>query len=389
MLFRSWFPFYYTIEYPNIFPPINSNYFIHQYVNPASNYYEYTHVADSGVQPTISWLVRQHKYYIKKAKEKGLIYGVINQLNSDENNINGSGSNEWGIREPTNEEISMILNTSMAYGAKVLLEFSYTSRLQDADKQTYNWGLTSIEPYFETRTENYYGQNKWAFVKELNSKLRAVGDYMYPLNQPNEHLVHDKTLTVNDVSYQAYCDECGYANYSFINDISSLAPLLSGQNPCSPSQNPGEYYDCEYERYWELGFFKPNPNSLTTNDRSKYVYAVNKRTYPVNTKNNLGDRRILKIKFNSSGLQGFNNWVIKDAVKDSVLATFSKQNNDYITIASFEPGEGKLYKIAPVMQEGGTLVCDENIENLNPFDCKDNVYGNGHNITIGHRYRGI
>jgi len=80
-MITQWFPFYYTIEYPDIFPPISSNYFIYQYVNPASDYYEYTHVADSGVQPTISWLVRQHKYYIKKAKEKGLIYGVINQLN--------------------------------------------------------------------------------------------------------------------------------------------------------------------------------------------------------------------------------------------------------------------------------------------------------------------
>jgi len=45
------------------------------------------------------------------------------------------------------------------------------------------------------------------------------------------------------------------------------------------------------------------------------------------------------------------------------------------------PGEGKLYKIAPVFLEGGTLVCNEEIGNVT-FECKNNVYGDGYDIKI-------
>ncbi len=44
------------------------------------------------------------------------------------------------------------------------------------------------------------------------------------------------------------------------------------------------------------------------------------------------------------------------------------------------PGEGKLYKVAPVMQEGGTLVADE--ECSGTFDCKGEVNNNGKNISL-------
>ncbi|MBK8983431.1 MAG: hypothetical protein IPM38_14190 [Ignavibacteria bacterium] len=47
----------------------------------------------------------------------------------------------------------------------------------------------------------------------------------------------------------------------------------------------------------------------------------------------------------------------------------------------YQPGEGRLYKLAPVMQEGGTLVADESIDNLN-FNCNGDVNNNGKNITL-------
>ena len=185
IMITQWFPFYYTLKYPEVLNDIPSGIHITPWVQKATGYYQYTYVPDQGVQPTISWLVRQHKYYNKKAKEKGLIYGVINQLNSDENNIKGTGlSDEWGIREPTNEEISMILNTSMVYGAKVMLEFSYTSSLQDTTKKSYNQGLTStqMDNYQNKRDSNYYGQRKWDFVSILNKKLKQ-NKYLYPVKK--------------------------------------------------------------------------------------------------------------------------------------------------------------------------------------------------------------
>ena len=105
IMITQWFPFYYTLRYPDVFNDIPTGYHITGKVQRAASYNQYTYISDVGIQPSISWFVRQHKYFYKKAREKGLIYGVINQINSDEKNIKGTGSDEWGIREPTNEEI--------------------------------------------------------------------------------------------------------------------------------------------------------------------------------------------------------------------------------------------------------------------------------------------
>jgi hypothetical protein len=63
--------------------------------------------------------------------------------------------------------------------------------------------------------------------------------------------------------------------------------------------------------------------------------------------------------------------------------TFDKHYASFIDLGEdFLPGEGRLYKIAPVPEVGGTLICDENITGQD-FTCLDTVYNNGHNITIG------
>ncbi|MGV8017986.1 MAG: hypothetical protein AB2L26_07340 [Ignavibacteria bacterium] len=88
IMITQWFPMYYNKKFPDILSVPNRDSFpLTQYFNQAVSYNDYTYESNYGVQPAISWLVRQHKYYIAKAKSKGLIYGVINQINSDENNI--------------------------------------------------------------------------------------------------------------------------------------------------------------------------------------------------------------------------------------------------------------------------------------------------------------
>ncbi len=47
----------------------------------------------------------------------------------------------------------------------------------------------------------------------------------------------------------------------------------------------------------------------------------------------------------------------------------------------FQPGEGKLFKLAPVMQEGGTFVCDEEVI-PSTFVCDSVVYNNGHDLRL-------
>ena len=67
----------------------------------------------------------------------------------------------------------MLMHTSMAYGEKIMLEFSYTSKLQDTGKHSYNWGLTTSDNDFSgKRDTNYYGQHKWEFVADLNEYIK-------------------------------------------------------------------------------------------------------------------------------------------------------------------------------------------------------------------------
>ena len=107
---------------------------------------------------------------------------------------------------------------------------------------------------------------------------------------------------------------------------------------------------------------------------------VNRRCVPDTPTSGQGDFRYLKIKFDSTQLSGFTNWKIIDLDTNNIVLTFNKNTTSYINMGEFKPGEGKLFKLAPAMQEGGTLVDDE--ECSGEFDCKGEVNNNGKNLTI-------
>jgi hypothetical protein len=77
----------------------------------------------------------------------------------------------------------------------------------------------------------------------------------------------------------------------------------------------------------------------------------------------------LRIKFDSTQLAGFNNWSVTELDSNHTVATFDRRSGSYIDFGLFQPGEGKLYKLAPVMQEGGTLVADEDCGGFE-FECR-------------------
>jgi hypothetical protein len=166
IMVTQWFPAFYWVKYPgnlNI-TPVDTLEAI-QFFTPSISADDYSR-DDSwwGYQYSINKMLFQHKYYINKAKELGLNFATINQINSDESNIQ-VGNPDWGLREPTNEEISMIMFTSLAYGSKELLEFSYTTSRQKYDTSNhhgrYNFGLTTPGPNYDgKRVFNYYGQRK-------------------------------------------------------------------------------------------------------------------------------------------------------------------------------------------------------------------------------------
>ncbi len=139
----------------------------------------------------------------------------------------------------------------------------------------------------------------------------------------------------------------------------------------SPSNN-------DATKYWEIGFFFPD--YLSTNDKRKYFMMVNKRCVPEIIEGD-GDIRQLKVKFNSSQLSGFRNWTIAELPSDSVIKVFDSDSDIYVDMGIFLPGEGKLYKLAPVMQEGGTLVADEDCGGFE-FESRGEVNNDGHDVTI-------
>jgi hypothetical protein len=278
---------------------------------------------------------------------------------------------KYSQREPTNEEINLQAYLSLIYGAKQVFYFIYYSDAVTVGTYTYHdYGL--LNDNNTQRLQNYYGQYKWAAVKQLTSKLRAIGDYMYPEGHLEKHLIYDHSRTVNPVTNTG----SGFP-FLYINDIKSV------YNFPSDYEHDAGCIDCDPDayKYWEFGFFSPNPASPEQNDKSKYFIALNKRCTPAEQYVNV-DKRTLSVKFNPSQLNGFNNWKIIDPLTNNTITTFDKNANEYVYVGVFEPGEGKLFKLAPVMQDGGTFVCDEEFSDIT-VNCRGNVNSNSYNLLVG------
>ncbi|MBE2256552.1 MAG: T9SS type A sorting domain-containing protein, partial [Ignavibacteria bacterium] len=282
-----------------------------------------------------------------------------------------------GNREPTNEEIQAQVGISIAHGTDGFSWFTY---------QSHSWPTFSSNPYFsnmikihypdtveatlsdssmfiglldlntsDRRIFNMYGQEKWSYISEMNQKIQNWKPHLDKINWKSGWSVHSEG-----------------ANHEYIIDIKSI--YRNPQLEYQPEDDPAE-------RYWEIGFYEPNPFLNPATDRSKYFVAVNRRCVP-ETSTGEGDLRKLQIKFDSTQLQQFNNWKITDLNTGNDILTFNKNSNYFHNLGEFQPGEAKLYKLAPVMQEGGTLVVNEQFGNLE-INCNDNVNNGGFNIDIG------
>ena len=280
----------------------------------------------------------------------------------------GDASNPAILREPTNEEIKAMTNIMLTYGAKGIIYFEYAST-NNIGNNFYCIGLHNgpdpVTGVRSKRTVNVYGQDKWENVKQINQKLKTWGDYLikYDNNQSKSFRYHKASerieLTTN----------------SFIKELISYP---NGNPNLCPEQDPDyDIPDLENKRYIQAGVFK-NPSE----NLDKYFMLVNRRCSPGN--DGCAGLRRIKIKFtqNDGNFDNFNNWKLIDLSDNSTVVTFNKTIDNIINLGWFQPGEGKLYKIAPVMQEGGTFVCDEDVASNQNFRCKANVYTNGYNLKI-------
>lgn len=255
------------------------------------------------------------------------------------------GSSEFStqnFREPTNEEIEAQAGIAIAHGADGINWFIYSSWISEGHNSEYNdnplantdyyvFGLRNRygDPHgnFSKREENIYGQDKWNYVKNMNRKIM------------NWKPVLDKTIWTGgySVHYEG-------ANHEFISDIQSL---------CCKSQPEYEYkefnMDAVNERYWEMGFYAPDPSfqNYPANDKSKYFVIVNRRCYPEKPGVDDGLRE-LRIKFNGTELSNFNNWKIINVNTGSEVITIDKNSTGFYNFGEFKPGEAKMYEITPV-----------------------------------------
>jgi hypothetical protein len=261
-----------------------------------------------------------------------------------------NGYYDWGNREPLNEEIQVQAMVSIAHGVNGLCWYEYNSFTGDPIQM----GLLNPVDRISKRTLNCYGQNKWQYVSDMNKKIKNWMPVLENLNWLEGFSVHQNT-----------------ANHYFIEDIKSIF-----RDNSNVFRDDPQCLNCDAVKYWEEGFFNPKDPS----DKSKYVLMVNRRCVP-DEPYGAGDIRMLKIKFKAQELQDFNNWKIIDVYNNSVITTFDKNTTEYIVAGEFQPGEGKLFKLAPVMQEGGSFVCNEDFGGLT-VNCKGNVYSGGYNLNV-------
>ena len=263
-------------------------------------------------------------------------------------------------REPTNEEISLQAYYALVYGAKQIHYYTHFSgRVQRENPNCpdyfYDWGMTGFVTSGQQpkREYNYYGQQKWNYVRKLDSNMMKIGNYMYSTNE----LKYDNTISV-------YQDGL---SYGVINNLKSYY---------RNSVNDTVFTEEDQNKYWEIGYFKDNNNLI-----DKYFLLVNKRCVP-EINGGEGDLRKVKLYFDTSQIQHFNNWILSNPITNEKIV-FDKHNitNGLQISDTFLPGEGKLFKLAPVFEEGGTFVGEEEVESIS-FNCKGNVYNGGYNITL-------
>jgi len=272
------------------------------------------------------------------------------------------------LKEPTNEEIELINTLAVSYGAKGILYFAWNSESDNFDTtggHIFSRGLTNNDD--TPRRLNVYGQNKWEGIKSIDKKLKILGPYImsfdtirrsYIYRIPNERTEMSSTTFVKELKT--------YPSREFAPDP---IPDLTG---LTPEINNNVYLQAAF-------FHKENETEQT-----KYFMIVNRRCSPFidyTSADKIGGSRLVTMKINPSNLPGFTNWKLYDLETGDTSLTFNKfDTTNYIFVGNFLPGEGKLYKLAPVMQEGGTLVTNE--ECGGDIECNGEVNNNGKNIIL-------
>jgi hypothetical protein len=239
-------------------------------------------------------------------------------------------------REPTNEEIDMMTNLALSYGAKGIIYWGYGTWSEGGCK--YSYGIMNSSTG-TPRYENVYGQPKWEHFKQLTGRLKTIGPYFMSFDT-NRH----------SYIYRLESERSALKQNSYFRDIITYKPgeVNPGceDNPENWDIPEGLIFECNSERYIQAATFITSPSDI-----NKYFMIVNRRCAPYRPDiSENGGRRYIKIGFDpySTEFSHYTNWKVTEIGSNEVEFTFDKRYGGPIELGWFMPGEGKLYKISPV-----------------------------------------
>ncbi len=234
--------------------------------------------------------------------------------------------NQQWQREPSPYEIKAMTNLAVCYGAKGILYYLYAHSWVDRD---------SINGFYYHDPNNYdglireyddYGYPKWNTIKGYNHQLLAMGDELMSLTWLGATSINQQEPIPNP----------------YITSVQAFSNSVP---------DPAD------ETYVELGYFKKTDEQ--NNDNLEHFYVVNRRTW-VDNQTFEGDSRDIRIQYDksSSNPNNFFNWTVKEVGTTNHWSSASPTNQ---FTATYEPGDGKLFKLQPTVIGGGDLLYNETI----------------------------
>ncbi len=233
-------------------------------------------------------------------------------------------------REPTNEELDVMTNMAVSYGARGIIYWGITSFYVNECDNSRGIMKSDVTP----RETNVYGQPKLEKFQETVGRLKTWGPTLMSFNNADRQ------------SYIYRLERTDLINETYFKDIVTYKPG-SGQPSCyfddpGGDNPPGMVYECYEERFVQAAVFKQDGSD------TPYFMIVNRRCSPVKSGYPDG-KRYIRIAFdaNSQSFPVYRTWKIIDIAKDDWGVEFDKTTGSLINLGEFEPGEGKLYKIVP------------------------------------------
>jgi len=252
-------------------------------------------------------------------------------------------------REPTNEELNMMANAAVSYGAKGIMYFEFTT-WTDEHGPNYGTGLVT-EWAGNLIEENYYGQAPDHGMQFKSEAMHSIA--VRVANKWGPYLLSFDNTHTDSYIYDFGMERDRLKSATYINAIFSYVPgypQIDCQEDHPDFPNPPDMiYECPDSTYVQVATFEPTTPEAYT----KYLMIVNRRCSPYIDESNedsRGGKRHLIMQFYpyAPEFAAYSNWNIFN-LEDPLIAPieFHYPITDPIVLGDFWPGVGRLYKIEP------------------------------------------